>query len=348
MDVSTLRAPLDLDGFFLFWKPGSIAYSEPDGFSWRLEPGNDLILNTHLQTSGKPEIEQPSVALYFTDRPPSHFPYLLQLEHDGALDIPAGDPNFVIRDSLRLPVDTEMIAIYPHAHYLGKVLEAWATLPNGKRQPLIRIPDWDQNWQAVYRYRQPLKLPAGTLIQMRYQYDNSAKNARNPNHPPKRVLGGDQATDEMGHLWLEVLAADGRDERRTYAEAWARHQLEKYPDDYAAEVTLGALELSRLRAQQALTPLRQAAQARPRDAMAHNLYGAALQATGRLQEALAEFRLAVEYRPSYANARFNLAHALARSGQRAAAIDQVKQILAANPNDADARYFFAQLTKHAQ
>ena len=65
---------------------------------------------------------------------------LLQLEHDSALDIPAGKRNFVVEDSLRLPVDVEVLGIYPHAHYLGKVLEAWAMLPDQQKKWLIRIP----------------------------------------------------------------------------------------------------------------------------------------------------------------------------------------------------------------
>jgi hypothetical protein len=344
MDVTVLGSPLDLNGHFLFWKPGSIPWSEPDGLSWRLNPGNDLILNMHLQPSGKPETELPTIALYFTDKPPTRFPYLLQLEHDGSLDIPAGRSDFVITDSMKLPVDTEVLAVYPHAHYLGKLLEAWATKPDGTRVQLIRIPAWDPNWQAVYRYEQPLLLPAGTMVSMRYHYDNSSANPRNPHHPPKRVEGGNQATDEMGHLWLEVLPEKGRDARRVYAEAWAHHQLEKYPDDYSANLTLGSLALSRLHAQDAVEPLRKAVRLQPNDAIARNLYAESLDATGRMTEALAQFRLAVKQKPDFDNARFNLAHALARTGDKAGAIENLRVILAAHHDDPAAKAYLDQLT----
>ena len=104
-------------------------------------------------------------------------------------------------------MDADVLAVYPHAHYLGKLLEAYATLPDGERKWLVRIPDWDPNWQAVYYYREPVFLPKGSVISMRYHYDNSAANVRNPNHPPKRVQAGNQSTDEMAHLWLQVLPA---------------------------------------------------------------------------------------------------------------------------------------------
>ena len=105
---------------------------------------------------------------------------LVQLEHDGALDIPAGNGDFQISDDFRLPLDADVLAVYPHAHYLGKLLEGYATLPDGTRKWLIRIPDWDPNWQAVYRYPEPVFLPKDSVISMRYHYDNSDANPRNP------------------------------------------------------------------------------------------------------------------------------------------------------------------------
>ncbi len=70
----------------------------------------------------------------------------------------------------------------------------------------------------------------------------------------------------MGHLWLEVLPEHGRDARRLYAENWARHQLEKYPSNYDADLTLGAISLARLHAPQAVAPLAEAVKLKPNDA----------------------------------------------------------------------------------
>src|SRR5262249_2863242 len=140
-----------------------------------------------------------------TDKPATLHPILLQMENDRALDIPPGEKNFVITDEFTLPVAVNVLAIYPHAHYLGRDLQASATLPDGTTQTLIRIGNWNLNWQAVYRYAQPLFLPKDTKISMHFTYDNSADNALNPNHPPQRVVAGNRSTDEMAHLWLQVL-----------------------------------------------------------------------------------------------------------------------------------------------
>ncbi len=331
MDLTIDRNPLDPDSHFLFWKPGTVPYSEPEGLAWRLDPGNLLVLNTHLQPTGKREQVQPSIGIYFTDKAPTRFPILIQLEHDGALNIPPSRGDFLVSDDFRMPMDVDVLAVYPHAHYLGKLLEAYATLPDGTRKWLIRIPDWDLNWQAVYRYREPVFLPRGSIVSMRFHYDNSAGNPRNPNSPPKRVQAGDQATDEMGHLWLQVLPRGHADRRRELQEALMRHRLDKYPNDFSAHLNLGALLMSRLDAQDALPMLEAAVRIDPLRPEAHDMLGSALQSFGRSAEAMDQFRLALKAQPDYMNARYNLANALARAGKLDEAIENFRQVAAAYP-----------------
>lgn len=331
MDLIIDRNPFDPDSHFLFWKPGTAPYAEPDGLSWRLDPGNLLVLNTHLQPTGKPENVTPQVGIYFTDKPPTRFPILVQLEHDGALHIPAGVRDFLVSDDFCLPVDSDVLAIYPHAHYRGKQLEAYATLPDGSRQWLIRIPDWDLNWQAVYRYREPVFLPAGSVVSMRYRYDNSSANPRNPNHPAKVVNAGNQATDEMGHLWLQLLPRGRGDHRRPIQEALMRHRIEKYPGDFSARLNLGAILLSRLDAQGAIESLQAAISLDPKRPEAHNMLGSAFRNVGRFADAMAQFRLALVADPSFVDARYNLATALVRAGQMEEAIANFRQVADAFP-----------------
>jgi len=132
MDLTMESETFEPDSHFLFWKPGTPPHTEPDDMAWRVDKATDLVLNMHLQPSGKAESIQPSVGLYFTDKPPSRFPMLLQLERDGALDIPAGEKDFVVTDEVRLPVDVDVLAVYPHAHYLGSpyFIPQWKGLPN--------------------------------------------------------------------------------------------------------------------------------------------------------------------------------------------------------------------------
>jgi hypothetical protein len=69
----------------------------------------------------------------------------------------------------------------------------------------LRIDDWDFNWQEQYRYAKPLRLPAGTKVEMEFSYDNSAANPRNPSQPPKLVEWGPGTTDEMAGFHIQVI-----------------------------------------------------------------------------------------------------------------------------------------------
>jgi mono/diheme cytochrome c family protein len=346
MDLVIGRSPFDPDGNFLFWKPGGPPHVEQDGFAWRLDPGNELVLNMHLQPSGKKEEVRPSIGLYFTDRRQTKFPLLVQLENDQALNIPAGVHDFAISDDFRLPLDADVLAVYPHAHYLGKVLEASATLPDGSTKWLVRIPAWDPNWQAVFYYREPVFLPKDSVIHMRYRYDNSGANPRNPNHPPKRVRAGNQATDEMGHLWLQILPRGAGDHRRELQEAVMRHRLDKNPSDVVAHMNLGAILLSRLDPQAAVSELREAVRLEPNQPEVLNMLGLGLATLNRNADAIPQFEKALRARPDYASARFNLATALAKSGRIDEAVSNLRQILAANPEDAYAKRRLADLLEH--
>jgi Flp pilus assembly protein TadD len=345
MDLNIESDTFDPDSHFLFWKPGGTPWVEPVGMAWRADPGADLVLNVHMQPTGKPELVQPSIGLYFTDRPATKYPMLLQLEHDGALDIPPGDADFPVSDDFVTPMDMDVLAVYPHAHYLGRLLEGYATLPGGTRQWLIRIPDWDPNWQSVYRYKEPVFLPKGTVVSMRYHYDNSAANPRNPNQPPKRVRGGNQATDEMAHLWLQVLPRGVEDRRIDLQEAIMLHRLEKYPGDFTSQFNLGALLLARGGNADAVAYLRGAVAARPDHPVALNTLGAALLSAGNVSDAAGLFERALQANPRYANARYNLANALAEQQHWERAAAEFRQVLAANPDDPGARQHLGEVLR---
>lgn len=343
MDLKIPHSGLDFPSHFLFWKPGGIPWIEPDGLSCRLDPGDDLVLNTHLMTMGMPMQVQPAIGLYFTDKPPNRFPILIELENDKALDIPAGEHDFILRDSFRLPVDSDVLAIYPHAHYRGHVLEAYATLPDGRRKWLIRIQDWNPRWQAVYHYREAVYLPKGSLIKMVYHYDNSANNVRNPSRPPQRVLAGNQSTDEMGHLWLQLLPRGPFDRRCEIEEALMRHRLSKDPADFGARVTLGALMLAGFNPAAAVTMLEEAVRLQPSQPEGHNWLGVALEVVGRTREAIAQFRMALNLQSDYADARLNLAKALVKTGNFGEAVANFRQAAQSYPRDAEVHTDFGEV-----
>ncbi len=301
----------DPDSHFLFWKPDTPALVEPEGMPWRLDPGNDLILNMHLKPSGKPETIDAEVGLYFTSAPPTKQPMLVALERDDQLDIPAGDANFVIEDSLTLPVDVEVLGVYPHAHYLGHDLKGWAILPSGEKKWLVWIRDWDIDRQSIYRYRGPILLPKGTVLHMRYSYDNSAANVHNPHSPPVRVRAGNRSEDEMGHLWLQLLPvnapAGGPDPRLLLEEAWMRNRVRKTPDDSISLYNLAAALAGEGKYVEAVADFEHILRLSPNDERTLTALGVALDGEGEWQRAEQSFRAAIAADASACYARFDLA-----------------------------------------
>ena len=339
MEIRIESQVFDPDSHLLFWKPGTVPYVEPDGMALRLDKGTDLILNTHLQPSGKPEVIQPSIGIYFTTHPATKQPMLLQLENDAKLDIPAGQKNFVVTDDFTLPTDVELLAIYPHAHYLGKDIQASATLPNGTTETLIHIPQWNLNWQAVYRYANPVLLPKGTRVSLRYVYDNSEENPLNPNHPPARVRGGNRSSDEMCHLWLQVLPVNfdptHGDPRMLLQEALSRHNVEKNPADFEAHYNLAAMLQAKGKIEAAIHEYELALALQPDDAAANNALGAALVATNHPEQAVQYLQAALKARPDYFDSHYNLGFALAGQNDFAGAAEQFRLASRLQPQDAN-------------
>ena len=176
------------DGYFLGWTPGQRAHALP-GDAWYLPAGTDVVVELHLTPTGKAERVQSSIGLFLSDVPPSRTPFMIRLGSQ-RIDIPAGAQAYVSTDSYVLPVDVELLAVQPHAHNLARSMKGYARLPSGRREWLIDIADWDFRWQDVYRYAAPVRLPRGTVLEMEYTYDNSSRNPRNPNQPPRRVTFG--------------------------------------------------------------------------------------------------------------------------------------------------------------
>ena len=340
MDLEIEADHFDPDAHFLFWKPGTSPAAESDGIPWRLDPGTDLILNLHMRPNGKPEVVEPEVGLYFTDQQPTKFPMLLQLENDQALHIPAGDRSFVVTDDFQLPLDVEVLAIYPHAHYLGKDVRGFATLPDGSRKSLIWIKNWNFDWQGVFRYRQPVFLPKGATLHMAWTYDNSAENVRNPNHPPRLVVGGDQASDEMAHLWVQVLPVNFSDSkvdpRLVLQAAMMRHKIGRDAGDYLAHFNLGAALEAMGKPDEAVAEYRRVIDLRHDDPIARTSLGAALQSMGRTDEAIAQYQQALSVRPDYVDAHYDLGSAFVSERKGAEAAEEFQVVVKSRPGDADA------------
>jgi tetratricopeptide (TPR) repeat protein len=235
----------------------------------------------------------------------------------------------------------------PHTHYLGKRLEGSALLPDGTSESLLSIPDWDFNWQGDYRYSHPVHLPAGTSLRMRFVYDNSAENPRNPNQPPREVLYGPQSSDEMGELWFQVrlnstndaalLSAAYNNKNRRMFASYDEFRLQRNPHDARARTELGFLQWTDGQVETAINTLRTAVQDDPAYDQPHYYLGVIYRTQNRLVAARAEFEAAAKLNPGNSKAFGNLAFVFLGLGNLDRAERSIREAVRLDPTDGLAR-----------
>src|SRR5207248_9145778 len=187
MEPGDVQSP---DGFYLVWTPGQAPTPPAAGQAWRIDGETDLVVQLHLRPTGKPESVHPAIALYFTDVAPT-VPRMTVRLGDLPIDLLPG-ARFTMHDTSTLPVAADVLALFPHLHYLGRTVRVTARLPDGSERALLGIDDWDPAWQDKYVLATPLRLPAGATLAIALGYDNSAQNPRNPRNPPVPVHTGER------------------------------------------------------------------------------------------------------------------------------------------------------------
>jgi tetratricopeptide (TPR) repeat protein len=329
-------------GHFISWQPGKTARRSPSGMAWRIAPGTDLVLQVHMKPSGKIEHLQPKVGIFFTTEPPTKTPFKLVLTTD-EIDIAAGETAWRLEQRYTLPVAVNVLGILPHAHYLGKQLHAFAILPDGSKRWLLRIDNWDFNWQGDYRYAEPVALPKGSVLVQDFSYDNSAGNPHNPHQPPQRVTRGSQTTDEMGELWLQLLPANDS-EFKTLNRDVLRYTAERRSSELERRAAAGKAiphdltELGRAlvplgRIDDAMRWLRQAIAADPAEAEAHYLLGFLLAQRNEPEAAKRSLERAIDIRPDHPAALNGLGLLHLADNDPAHAIELFRHAAAADPQN---------------
>lgn len=311
-------------GHFLGWTQGLPDPLLPKGLSWQLDPGTDLVVQLHMKPGGRPELVQFSLGFFFGSDPPGRTPAVLRLGRQN-IDIPAGARDHAITDTYVLPIDVEVLALKPHAHYRAHEIRATATLPDGATKWLLYIRDWDFGWQHTYRYVTPVALPRGTTLTMTYTYDNAAGHAHGSRQEPRRIRWGPRSSDEMGDLWMQVLARDDRDLdtlNRDFRRKWAAEDAVGYEGLLEADAgnialhedaALVYLELGR--PVDAVTHLSASVRLKPESATAHFNLGVASMLAGRPGDAVHEYEEALRIKPEFAPAHVSLGNVLADQGK---------------------------------
>ena len=199
-------------GNFGGWAPGQVPRFLPNETGYMLPKGADVVLQVHYHRNGKPETDKTQLGLYFAKKPVERPYQALVRWAEGLpflLSIPAGDPAYKIEGAMYLHADATMHSVMPHMHLIGKSVKVTMTPPGGQPVSLVEIKEWDYNWQETYWFKEPLKLKAGTKLEIEALFDNSDKNPNNPRNPPQTVTFGEQTTNEMLFGFFGVTTEGG-------------------------------------------------------------------------------------------------------------------------------------------
>jgi mono/diheme cytochrome c family protein len=202
------------------WIPGASPQVFPKGVGFTMPTRGVVLLTMHYGPSSVPTQDLSTVNIYFSEAPVER---VVQATSIGSGGIGEIEPPLVIpadsiktfRVDLVTSLDLSVLYVWPHMHLLGKTFEAWATTPDNKILPIVKIPEWDFRWQESYRFKNLLHIPKGSTIHVRGTYDNTAQNPNNPFNPPQMIVSQDlmESRSEMLNLILLFLEYKPGDEQ---------------------------------------------------------------------------------------------------------------------------------------
>ena len=218
--IVRVRYPDDARGkpeeevFFTSWAPGNNSPETPAGTGKFLPKGSRFNFEMHYTTMGRAETDRSELGLYLAKSAPA-----LVLEtratENREFSIPPGEADARTHCLYHFRRDTLIYDLVPHMHLRGAWFKYEALYPDGRRETLLSVPNYDFNWQTEYRFAQPKRVPAGSWLFCTGGFDNSANNPNNPD-PTKRVKWGIQSWDEMfmGFMNVAELPAKNEEERK--------------------------------------------------------------------------------------------------------------------------------------
>ena len=189
--------------------PGMVSAEFPDGGGTFLPAGSFIVFQMHYTPYGKAVTDTSRFGLYLHDEPPRHRRRGAVLANT-KIRIPPHAKSHSDTAEHTFGKEVLLYSLLPHAHYRAKASEFRAFYPDGRKEVLLSVPNYDFNWQTTYFLKEPKVLPAGTRVVHRTWWDNSTQNPANPD-PDREVPWGLQSWDEMlyGAINFRVLDEEG-------------------------------------------------------------------------------------------------------------------------------------------
>jgi len=190
-------------------------------------PGEKISWDQHIHAIGEEVTGGSEIGLwlYPKGQEPKKRSYLVGftgIDPTKRLDIP---PNsYSMTEGFSVLKENAIIENFqPHFHLRGKAMQVEAITPDGNRQILSYVNNFNFNWMTNYIYDDDVAplLPKGTVIHVTAWYDNTRGNKNNPD-PEQWVGYGDRTVDEMAHAWMNVVYFNDEEFKAIQAERKAK------------------------------------------------------------------------------------------------------------------------------
>ncbi|HEX4070638.1 MAG TPA: redoxin domain-containing protein [Planctomycetaceae bacterium] len=183
--------------FLVGYAPGAVPLILPPGMAKLIPAGSELVFQVHYTPNGKAGDDISECGIVFAD--PKEVRHLVRTVDavNAGFEIPPGAENYEVdSDSFALPMDGQLLQLFPHMHFRGKSFTYEAVYPDGHKEIVLDVPRYDFGWQLSYQLTSPLPMPKGTRMHCVAHFDNSENNLNNPD-PKSTVRWGDQTWEEM-------------------------------------------------------------------------------------------------------------------------------------------------------
>jgi hypothetical protein len=203
----TKGLPLDQLDWFASFAPGLRPPVLPEHLGRYIPAGSKLVFQMHYTPNGTPQEDLSYIGIKFAD--PAKVKHEVAVQHAGNMffRIPPHAKDYKIESEYKFKRDSLLLTVSPHMHLRGKSFQYNLIYPDGRREVILNVPQYDFGWQTTYTLAEPKRVPAGSTMHCIAVYDNSADNLNNPD-PNKTVIFGEQTWDEMMYGWFEIALDD--------------------------------------------------------------------------------------------------------------------------------------------
>ena len=183
--------------------PGVRPAMLPEGLGRYIQAGSKLLFEMHYTPNGTAQSDLSSVGFVWADPKTVRKEVAVQNAGNFTFKIPPHDPNYEVEAEYIFRKDSLLLSVSPHTHVRGKDFRYDLIYPDGKRETVLWVPNYDFGWQTTYMLAEPKQVPRGSKLYCVAHYDNSEDNYNNPD-PTKEVSWGEQTWEEMMFGWFEM------------------------------------------------------------------------------------------------------------------------------------------------